>query len=209
MEASTNLCLNFYKWCSKYIQKLHPKLSKGGVYDIMKGIYDEKYSGSDQIVLDFRKFWGNQVPTTKGYREDLDECTQGVQGDIRVIQEVWEKKTTDHWRETNKRMRSKHIAEKKECVEIKILKPIQESKGVRLFTLLPVKNSFTMLNILANKTAVKALILGDKGKNICEAHAGCLYEIVRNLFKEDPMSIVKPFFDIDQFETRTKKMYLF
>jgi hypothetical protein len=32
METATknHLCLNYYKWCSKYIQKLHPKSSKGG-----------------------------------------------------------------------------------------------------------------------------------------------------------------------------------
>jgi hypothetical protein len=53
METATksHLCLNFYKQCSKYIQKMHPKLSKGKVYDIMKGIYDEKFSGSNQTVL--------------------------------------------------------------------------------------------------------------------------------------------------------------
>jgi hypothetical protein len=45
--------LNFYKRCSKYIQKLYPKLNKGEVYDIMKGIYEEKYSGNNQIVFDF------------------------------------------------------------------------------------------------------------------------------------------------------------
>jgi hypothetical protein len=55
METATksHLCLNFYKQCSKYIQKMHPKLSKGKVYDIMKGIYDEKFSGSNQTVLGF------------------------------------------------------------------------------------------------------------------------------------------------------------
>jgi hypothetical protein len=33
METATknHLSLNFFKWCSKYIQKLHPKLSKGEV----------------------------------------------------------------------------------------------------------------------------------------------------------------------------------
>jgi hypothetical protein len=55
METATknNLTLNSYKRCSKYIQKLYPELSKGEVYDIMKGIYEEKYSGSNKIVLDF------------------------------------------------------------------------------------------------------------------------------------------------------------
>jgi hypothetical protein len=67
METATknHLTLNFYKRCSKYIQKLYPKLSKGEVYDIMKGIYEEKYSGSNQIVLDFRKLLGDQVPTNR------------------------------------------------------------------------------------------------------------------------------------------------
>jgi hypothetical protein len=65
METATknHLTLNFYKWCSKYIQKIYPKLSKGEVYDIMKGIYEEKYSGSNKIVLDFRKLLGDQAPT--------------------------------------------------------------------------------------------------------------------------------------------------
>jgi hypothetical protein len=50
METTTknHLSLNFYKWCIKFILKLHPKLSKGEVYDIMKGC-------SNPIVLEFRK----------------------------------------------------------------------------------------------------------------------------------------------------------
>ena len=65
METATknHLILNFYKRCSKYIQKLYPKLSKGDVYYIMKGIYEEKYSGSNKIVLDFWRLLGDQVPT--------------------------------------------------------------------------------------------------------------------------------------------------
>jgi hypothetical protein len=61
-----------------------------------------------------------------------------------------------------------------------------------------------MSNILIDKTAVQDLILGDKESNIGEAHAG-LYKTVRTLFKEDPMSIIKPFFDIEWFETKIKK----
>jgi hypothetical protein len=34
----------------------------------MKGIYDEKYSGSNQIVLDFQKQFGNQAPITKAIK---------------------------------------------------------------------------------------------------------------------------------------------
>jgi hypothetical protein len=64
METATknHLTLNFYKWF-KYIQKLYPKLSKGEVYDIMKGICEEKNSGSNMIVLDFQRLLGDQAPT--------------------------------------------------------------------------------------------------------------------------------------------------
>jgi acetoin utilization deacetylase AcuC-like enzyme len=67
METATknHLTLSFYNWCSKYIQKLYPKLSKGDVYYIMKGIYEEKYSGNNQIVLDFRKLLRDQAPTDR------------------------------------------------------------------------------------------------------------------------------------------------
>jgi hypothetical protein len=79
-----------------------------------------------------------------------------------------------------------------------------ENKGMRFFTLLPVKSSFTMSNILIDRKAIMDLILGDKGRNIGEAHAG-LYKTVRKLVAEDYMSVVKSFFDIERFETRTKK----
>jgi hypothetical protein len=62
---------------------------------------------------------------------------------------------------------------------MKRLKAVPENKGMRLFTLLPVKSSFTMLNILIDKTAVQDLILGDKGHNIGEAHAGLHTSIVK------------------------------
>jgi hypothetical protein len=97
-----------------------------------------------------------------------------------------------YWKESDKRRRLKYIAEKKEYVEIKTLKNIPENKKMQLFTLLPVK-TFALSNILIDKTAVQDLILGDKGSNIGEAHAG-LCNIVRTLLKEDPMTTVKPFF---------------
>jgi hypothetical protein len=31
----------------------------------MKGIYEEKYSGSNQIVLDFQRLLGDQAPTDR------------------------------------------------------------------------------------------------------------------------------------------------
>jgi hypothetical protein len=79
-----------------------------------------------------------------------------------------------------------------------------ENKGMRLFTLLHVKSSFTMSNILIDRKAIMDLILGDKGRNIGEAHAG-VYKTVRKLIAKDYMSVLKPFFDIEWFETRTKK----
>jgi hypothetical protein len=83
-----------------------------------------------------------------------------------------------------------------------------QNKGMRLFTLLPVKSSFTMSNILIDKSAVQDLILGDKERKNGEAHAE-LYKTVRKLFKEDPMSVLNPFFNIERFETRTKKFVHF
>jgi hypothetical protein len=98
--------------------------------------------------------------------------------------------------------------ESDEKVVTKTPKTVPENKGMRIFTLLPVKSSFTTSNILIDKTAVQDLILGDKGRNIGEAHAE-LYNAVRTLIKEDPMSVLKLFFDIEWFETRTKKFVHF
>jgi len=48
------------------------------------------------------------------------------------------------------------------------------------------------------------LILDDMGRNIGKAHAG-LHKTVKKLIKEDYMTILKPYFYIEQFKTRTKK----
>jgi hypothetical protein len=63
---------------------------------------------------------------------------------------------------------------------MKTPKTIPENKGRQLFTLLPVKTLLAMSNLLIDKTGVQVLILGNKGNNISEAHAG-LYKIVRKL----------------------------
>jgi hypothetical protein len=65
-----------------------------------------------------------------------------------------------------------------------------ENKGMRLFTLLPMKSLFTMSNTLIDRRAIMDLILGDKGRNIGEAHA-VLYKTVRKLVTEDYMSVLK------------------
>jgi hypothetical protein len=130
------------------------------------------------------------------------------------ILKVYQKRLSN-WKETDQRRRLKQTLEKTpekkeldEKVAMKTPKTVPENKGMRLFTLLPVKSSFTMTNILIEKTAVQDLILFDKGSNIGEAHAG-LYKTVRKLFKEDPLSVIKQFFDIEWFETRTKKFVHF
>jgi hypothetical protein len=113
------------------------------------------------------------------------------------VLKVYQKRLSN-WKETDQRRRLKaeKTPEKKESdekVAMKTPMTVTENKGIRVFTLLPVKSSFTMSNILIDKTAVQDLILFNKGRNIGEAHAG-LYKTVRKLFKEDPMSVIKPFF---------------
>jgi hypothetical protein len=129
------------------------------------------------------------------------------------VLKVYQKRLSN-WKETDQRRRLKGTVEKTpekkesdEKVAMKTPMTVTENKGIRVFTLLPVKSSFTMSNILIDKTAVQDLILFNKGRNIGEVHAG-LYKTVRKLFKEDPMSVIKPFFDIEQFEMRTKFIFL-
>jgi hypothetical protein len=87
-------------------------------------------------------------------------------------------------------------------------KTVPGNKGIWLFTLLPVKSSFTILNILIDKTVVQDLKLGDKVSNIGEAHAG-LYKTVRKIFKEDPISVINPFFYIEWFERKMRSLFIF
>jgi hypothetical protein len=82
-----------------------------------------------------------------------------------------------------------------------------ENKGMRLFTLLPVKSSFTMSNILIDRTAIMDLILGDKGRSIGEALAG-LYKTVRKLVAEDYMSVLKPFFMLNGSRQEQRSMFI-
>ena len=61
METATknHLVLNFYKRCSKYVQNIHPDLTKKDVYEVMKGIYEKNYSGNNQVDLQFCSLLGN------------------------------------------------------------------------------------------------------------------------------------------------------
>jgi hypothetical protein len=71
-----------------------------------------------------------------------------------------------------------------------------------------VKSSFTILNILVDKRVVQNFIMGDNRNYLGEAQAG-LHKTVRKRIKEDSMSIVKPFFEIEWFKTRWKKLVHF
>jgi hypothetical protein len=98
METATknHLTLNFYKQCSKSIQKLYPKLSKGEVNDIMKGIYEKKFSGSDKIVLDFRKLLGDQVPTNRVTEKNPTNILKVYKDILRYLKEYEEKTHQDN-----------------------------------------------------------------------------------------------------------------
>jgi hypothetical protein len=97
MKTATknHLTLNFYKRCSKYIQKLYPNLSKGEVYDIMKGIYEEKYSGSNKIVLDFRRLLGDQAPTDRVIKKNPTNVLKVYKDILWYYKEFEEKKHQD------------------------------------------------------------------------------------------------------------------
>jgi len=269
MATKNHLTLNFYKQCSKYIQKLYPKLSKGEVYDAMKGIYVEKYSGINQIVLDFRKLLGDQAPTDRVIEKNPTNVLKVYKDILRYYKEFKEKKHQDstgqemmmfpqrvQGKKTKMRPQKRGMQQYKKCLkyietqhpnmsrdglcdllssiyeekysgsnkivlhyptlirspdssQAKVLKvyykllqfwkvsdqgrtprlvPEQheesnakkndregtppENKGMRLFTLVPVKSSFTMSNILIDRKAIMDLILGDKGRNIGKAHTG-------------------------------------
>ncbi len=58
-----------------------------------------------------------------------------------------------------------------------------------------------MLNILIDKTAVQDLILSDREIILVRPMQGC--------YQEGPMSIIKTFFDIEWFKTRTQKFVYF
>ncbi len=197
--------LRLYKRCFNKIEKEHPQLSKEEVHNVMEGIYDKVYSGNDSIVIQYRDLVKNHV-TTQG--------TGIMDTHLAKVLKVYQKHLS-YWKEKDQRRWLKQTAEKTtekkesdEKVGTKTPKTVPENKGMQLFTLLPMKSSYTMSNILIDKKAVQDLIIIDKGRNIGEAHAG-LYKTVRTLIKEDPMSVIKLFFDIERFETRTKKFVHF
>jgi hypothetical protein len=177
-----------YKKCFKYIKTQHPNMSRDELHDVLNSIYEEKYSGSNEIVLYYRMLIrspdSSQAKVLKVYYKLLQFWKASDQGRTpRLVPEQNDK--------FNEKIKDRQGTS-------------PENKGMRLFTLLPVKSSFTMSNILIDRKAIMDLILGDKGRNTGEAHAG-LYKTIRKLVMEDYMSVLQPFFDIERFETRTKK----
>jgi len=43
-----------YKKCLKYIKTQHPNMSRDELHDVLNSIYEEKYSGSNKIVLHYQ-----------------------------------------------------------------------------------------------------------------------------------------------------------
>jgi hypothetical protein len=169
-----------YKKCLKYIEAQHPNMSKDKLYEVLNSIYEEKYIGSNKIVLHYRTLIrspdSSQAKVLKVYYKLL---------------QFW--KALDQGR--TPRLVPEQNDKFNEKIKYRQGTP-PENKGMQLFTLLPVKSSFTMSNILIDRKAIMDLILGDKGRNIGEAHAG-LYKTVRKLVAEDYMSVLKPFLTLN------------
>jgi hypothetical protein len=62
------------------------------VYDIMKGIYEEKYNGSNQIVLDFRRLLGDQAPTDRVIEKNPTNVLKVYKDILQYYKECQEKK---------------------------------------------------------------------------------------------------------------------
>jgi hypothetical protein len=87
-------------------------------------------------------------------------------------------------------------------------KTIPKNKGIQFFTLLPVKSSFTMKNILIDKTAVQDWILGNKGSNIGEAHEG-LYKTVRKLSRRTQCQLYNHFMALNGLKREQRSLFIF
>jgi len=61
----------------------------------MKGIYEEKYSGSNQIVLDFRRLLGDQAPTDRVIEKNPTNVLKVYKDILRYYKECQEKKNQD------------------------------------------------------------------------------------------------------------------
>jgi len=93
--------------CLKFIEKQHPNLSKEELRDVMKNIYEEKYSGSNKLVL---------------YYQHLMRCPESSQGagvrEMHLTKRLKvDQKLLKFCKESDQGRRSKHVTEKKESDE--------------------------------------------------------------------------------------------
>ena len=114
-----------HKKCFKYIETQHPKMSKDELYDVLSSIYEEKYSGSNEIVLYYRMLIrspdSSQAKVLEAYYKLLKFWKVSDQGRTpRLIPEQNE--------ETNEKIENRKGAP-------------SENKGIRLFTLLTLKST--------------------------------------------------------------------
>jgi hypothetical protein len=181
------------KKCLKYIQTQH---ARDKLHDVLNSFYEEKYSGSDRIVLYYQKLIRSPGSSQEAGVREMHPA--------KLLKVYY--KLLMFWKALDQGRTPRLVSEQNEESNAKI-KNRQGThlgnKGMHLFTLLSVKSSFTMSCILIDRKVIMDLILGDKGRNIGEAQAG-LYKTVRKLVEEDYMSVLKPFFDIERFETKTK-----
>jgi hypothetical protein len=72
----------------------------------MKGIYEEKYSGSNPIVLEFRKLLGDQAPIANATEKNPTNVLRVYKQMLQYYKEYEEKKTPGNT-EFNQRKRQK------------------------------------------------------------------------------------------------------
>ncbi len=83
MAIKNHLTLNFYKG----ILELQPQLPQKEVHDNMKGVYNITYSGSNQVKLQFCKFFGSQVLTDKMIQLDTANVLKGYKDILRFCKD--------------------------------------------------------------------------------------------------------------------------
>jgi hypothetical protein len=66
---------------------------EGEVYVVMKGIYEEKYSGDDPIVKEFQELLGDQAPTEKAIEKNPTNVLKVYRQILQYYKAYEEKKT--------------------------------------------------------------------------------------------------------------------
>ncbi len=120
-------------------------MSRDELCDLLNSFYEEKYSGSNKIVLHYGTLFRSP-----------DSCQAKVLKVYYKLLQFW--KVSDQGR-TPRLVPEQNDKFNKKIKDRQGTPP--ENKGMRLFTLLPVKSSFTMSNILIDRKAIMDLILGD------------------------------------------------